>query len=254
MGSRNESAREKYLGKIYDTKNYGEVLVTGYENSHNVTVKFLNTNYITKVFVGSLLNGSIKDWSLPSVYNIGYRDCGEDTEGSHRKVSRLWSSILLRCYDKRWQINHQSYSDCTVSDNFKYFSKFKDWYYKQIGHDQEGWHLDKDILVKGNKVYSEETCCFVPNEINLLFVKSNKTRGDFPIGVSFCKYHNRFVANIRKNGTRKYLGYSNNAETAFYYYKEAKEAYIKEVANKWKDQIDIRTYTSLLNYKVEITD
>ena len=100
----------------------------------------------------------------------------------------------------------------------------------QIGFnslDEEGrcFHLDKDILVKGNKLYSEDTCSFVPAEINTLFCKANKTRGRY-----------------------------NTIEEAFLAYKQAKEAYIKELANKWKDVIDPRVYEALMDYQVEITD
>ena len=53
---------------------------------------------------------------------------------------------------------------------------------------------------------------------------------------------------------KKTLGYYITAEEAFYAYKQAKEAHIKEVANKWKDQIDIRVYEALMKYEVEIMD
>lgn len=43
-------------------------------------------------------------------------------------------------------------------------------------------------------------------------------------------------------------------EEAFAVYKREKEKYIKEVANKWKDQIDPRVYESLMNWTIEITD
>ena len=55
------------------------------------------------------------------------------------------------------------------------------------------------------------------------------------------------------SSTRK-LGVYNTPGEAFLAYKQAKEAYIKEVANKWKDQIDPRAYNALINYQVEITD
>ena len=43
--------------------------------------------------------------------------------------------------------------------------------------------LDKDILCKGNKIYSRDTCVFVPQRINSLFTKCDNARGDNPIGV-----------------------------------------------------------------------
>ena len=41
---------------------------------------------------------------------------------------------------------------------------------------------------------------------------------------------------------------------AFNAYKKAKEVFVKEVAEKWKSQIDERAYEALMKYTVEITD
>ena len=116
----------------------------------------------------------------------------------------------------------------------------------------EPFHLDKDILVKGNKIYSEDTCCFVPICINNLFTLRGLKRGELLIGVS--KKGDRFCASIHKHGKQKGLGTFDTELEAFWAYKEAKEAYIKELAEKWKDQIDPRVYEALMKYQVEITD
>ena len=122
------------------------------------------------------------------------------------------------------------------------------------GYGLSGWHLDKDILQKGNKLYSKETCCFVPAEVNLLLIKSDKARGEWPVGVYFNKRDGKFMARLKINGKVKFLGYFTSPEDAFFAYKLAKEAQIKVVAEKWKDQLDERVYQALLNYTVEITD
>jgi hypothetical protein len=103
-------------------------------------------------------------------------------------------------------------------------------------------------------VYSSDTCCFVPQEINSLFTLSNKARGDYPIGVSYVKASKKFKATVNINGNNKHLGYHKTPELAFLAYKEAKESYIKEMANKYKDEITIECYDALMNYEVEITD
>ena len=64
----------------------------------------------------------------------------------------------------------------------------------------------------------------------------------------------KMSACLRKNGRNVGLGYFNTEMEAFLAYKQAKESYIKEVANKWKDHIDHRAYEALMNYQVEITD
>lgn len=114
------------------------------------------------------------------------------------------------------------------------------------------WHLDKDILIKGNKVYSPDTCCLVPQEINILFVKCNINRGDLPIGV--IEINGRFSSSVSKNNKIRHLGKFNTLEEAFESYKFAKEKHIKEVADKWRDKLDPRVYEAMYNYEVEITD
>ena len=116
--------------------------------------------------------------------------------------------------------------------------------------------LDKDILFKDNKIYSPETCCFVPTEINNLFEKSNRTRGDNPIGVSFNKASKKFESYFNADDKRVHLGKYNTPQEAFIQYKTAKEAYISKMAEEYysKGLIKENVYNAMLNYKVEITD
>lgn len=163
-----------------------------------------------------------------------------------------WIGMLARCKSENSLKRHPTYSGCSVCDEWCYLSKFKEWFLK---HYKEGWHLDKDILVKGNKVYSPDTCCFVPHELNNLVLTRARRRGKYPIGVCYIKWGNRYGAFISSHGkARKISGYFKTPEEAFYAYKEAKEAWIKEIADKWKEQIEPRVYEAMYNWKVEITD
>lgn len=110
--------------------------------------------------------------------------------------------------------------------------------------------MDKDIIIRGNKVYSPETCCFVPKEINIIFQNKSKRIYDLPIGVYKTRY-NKYRASLHINGKRVIIGNFNSPEEAFEEYKKEKEKYIKELANKWKDKIDIKAYNSLINYVIE---
>ena len=159
-----------------------------------------------------------------------------------------------RCYDPKYQEKHQTYKGCTVCqlwNNYQEFAKWDNENYYEVGNEQ--MTLDKDILNKGNKVYSPDTCVYVPQFINTLFTKRDVERGECPIGV--CKFRNKFQARLSKgNGKQIHLGTYSTPEEAFQVYKEAKEAYIKEVAEEYKGKIDHRAYEALMNYEVEITD
>lgn len=162
--------------------------------------------------------------------------------------------MLQRSYHEKSKDKRSSYKDCSVSDNFRYFPYFKEWCSKQVGFGNKGWCLDKDILFKGNKEYSPETYCFVPPEINTSILNRKALRGDTPIGVYFNKTQNKYRADCQVNGKSSFLGYYKTVEEAFNVYKKAKEAYIKEIANKWKDKIDPRVYDALMTWVIEITD
>lgn len=115
--------------------------------------------------------------------------------------------------------------------------------------------LDKDILIKGNKVYSPETCIFVPHEINSLFLKNDNKRGNLPLGVSLHKSSGLYGARSKVYG-KGYVsaGYYKTIEEVFVAYKQQKESNIKEVADLYKDKIPQKLYEAMYSYEVEITD
>ncbi len=171
------------------------------------------------------------------------------------KEYQLWSSMLKRCYSEKCQQEQPTYLGCSVGENFKYFQRFAKWCQSQIGFGLEGWQLDKDILIRGNKVYSEDTCVFVPRKINCMLVKQSPSRGEFPIGVSWFKRDKNYKAQCNDgNGTNKHLGYSATPEGAFQAYKEFKEVVIKRLAVEYIGTLDPRAYDALMKYEVNIND
>ena len=163
--------------------------------------------------------------------------------------------MLKRCYSDDFKKKNPTYEGCRVSDNFLHYEYFYEWCNEQIGFGVDGWHLDKDLLVKGNKVYSESTCVFIPSDINLLLTKSTASRGEYLIGVHWSKTNKAFKAQVsRSKGKREHLGFFKIEIEAFKAYKTAKESFVKEQANKWKGKIDERAYEALMSYEVEITD
>jgi len=191
------------------------------------------------------------------IQGVGINDSNVNvTEGRKNiKEYRLWSAMLQRCYSPVFHEKRNSYSDCLVSENFKSYSYFYEWCQKQIGFDKEDYHLDKDIMVKGNKLYSEDTCCFVPRDINVLFTNRKALRGKYLLGASLQKRTGKFQASCKDGtGKLKYLGVFPTQEQAFAAYKAFKESIVKRLADKYKSLIDDRVYQALMSYTVEITD
>ena len=249
-------AKEKYEGAVFKTNNYGDVEVTEYIDSHNITVKFLNTGAIKNTTASALTTGILKDSEVHDTHKYGVMDIPKSVGRGGRcdPLYHKWNGMMQRCYNPKNKTNNPTYEACTSSETFRYFSKFKSWYYSQIGCEQEDWHLDKDILIKGNKVYSEDTCCIVPPEINCTLLNNKSARGSFPQGVIYNWTKTRYRARIQRGGKWESLGTYDTPEEAFYAYKPVKEAHIKSLAEKWKDQIDPRVYEALMNWTIEITD
>ncbi len=184
------------------------------------------------------------------IWGVGVKDTGEYDFNCESYM--VWYSMLRRCYSKVSLSRRKTYENCTVVDEWLYFQNFASWYYSQISCGN--YELDKDLLVKGNKLYSGYTCCLIPTCINSFLSLTNSLRGKYPVGVSFHKRIKKFQAQITRGNGRESLGYFVTEEEAFYAYKKEKEAYAKELAEKWRDKIDPRAYEALMNYTVEITD
>ena len=253
----NDVSYKDCVGKVCKILKSGDFKVLKYNDAKDVEVQFLKTGFETTVELGSIRNGKVKDRYLPSVYGVGVigDKYPSKVSGVQTKEYDLWYSMLRRCYSDNSKKKNPTYEGCEVSENFKSYEYFYEWCHKQVGFNNKDWQMDKDLLVKGNKVYSESTCVFLPSEINSLLTKREALRGEHLIGVCWKKANKAFVATVRKNkGKQEHLGYFKTELEAFNAYKEAKEAFIKEQANKWKGQIGERAYEALLNYEVNIDD
>lgn len=250
---RSKKRESKMVGKVLSSNSCGDYTIVEYNNKDNILIEFIKTGYRTIITSSRIADGSIKDKLLPRIYNVGISGTKYPTNTKHYTA---WYGMLQRCYDKSLHTKiNKTYKNCTVSDNFLHYEYFYEWCEKQVGFADRHFELDKDLLIKGNSVYSEHTCVFVPREINIAMIKSNASRGNLLIGVTFDKASNNYRSYVCiGNGKRLDLGAYNTEIEAFNAYKKAKENYLKELANKWKDRIDDRAYNALMNYQVEITD
>ena len=239
-------------GERYINKEGCEVEIIKWVNSSNCTIMFDDGIIYYNVKYINIKRGTIKNLYTPKVFKKGFLGIGKykaTTNGKINKNYGAWTGMLRRCYDKKLHDKYPTYSNTVLCEEWHNFQNFAEWYENNF---KEGYHLDKDILIKGNKVYSPETCCFVPHEINTLFVKNDTNRGDLPIGVT--KQKDKFIVSYTKSNNTMHLGTFNTPEEAFQAYKISKESHIKEMAEKYKHQISEEVYKIIINYKVEITD
>ena len=253
----NDVSYKDCVGKVCKSKLSGDFKIVKYNDWENVEIQFLKTGYETTVQLGHIKSGKVKDPYSPSVCGVGVLGTKYQIRVNSvlTKECVLWYNMLQRCYSNTSKKKYPTYEGCEVSDNFKSYEYFYEWCHEQVGFGNEGFHLDKDLLVKGNKVYSENTCVFIPQEVNTLLTKCDASRGEHLIGVNWCKTKKAFVAQVSKSkGKQECLGSFKTEIEAFNAYKQAKEAFVKEVAEKWKGKIDERAYNALINYEVHIDD
>lgn len=242
------------IDEIHITKEGYQIRIISYNNSADCSVIFNDGTIIESVQYFSIKKGSIKNPNHKSVFGIGFFGTGKykcSVNKIRTKSYTSWQNMLQRCYDKNYQKTNQTYVNSYVIVEWHNYQNFAKWFEENYIED---FDLDKDILFKGNKIYSPETCCFVPRKINTLLIKCNKTRGLYPIGVN--RMGKKFQSIIRSHSVLKHLGLFDTPEEAFKVYKEEKERDIKKIAISYYNDklISEKVYRALISYKVEITD
>lgn len=163
------------VGEKYLTNQKYWVSIIDYVNSKNCTIRFDDGTILTNKKYHDVKNGNIKHLLHPTVCGSGYLGYGKYKaydKGRLTKSYTVWDSMILRCFSKKYNKKHNSYKGISVSTDWLCFQNFAKWFEENWKLHMNGWQLDKDILCKGCKTYSPETCCFVPTEVNKLFVNT----------------------------------------------------------------------------------
>ena len=195
--------------------------------------------------------GLIFGWGINDAdYRLVIKEYRGRTEGK-QNIELLWAcpfynrwkGLIERCYSQRYQKKNPTYVGCTVHEDWKYFSNFKSWMQTQ---DWEGKQLDKDILVRGNKVYGPTTCVFVTQELNKFFKGAYKKEGATLQGAYFRKDNSKYQVCCKQlDGTNKYLGQYDTEEEANCVWIEARKKLFQELALR---QDDPKIKEAILNY------
>ena len=240
-----------------------KMIIKEYRKRVDIDVYFPKYDWIFEhARYSNFKKGGIKCPYEPRYYGVGCLGEGKykmSENGKNTDEYNIWYHMLRRCYDPKFHERESTYKGCKVEEYLLNFQNMCEWieenYYEVPG---EKMHLDKDILCKGNKVYSRDTCIFVPQRINNLFTKSDKSRGKNPIGVTELPSGNYQVQCWAGNGKQIYLGTYITKEEAFQVYKQCKKKVIKETIDSYKGKIPEPHYgrlkTAMYNYEVEIDD
>lgn len=243
----------KYLNKIYKNKYNTELKVIEYLNYKNVKVLDLVHNVEINTDIQKLELGYVISPLDKSIFDKGYFGVGEYKRDNHSKCYSSWYNMLFRCYSYEYKIKYPTYQNVNVCEEWHNYQNFAKWFennYYEV--DRQRMELDKDILIKGNKLYSPETCCFVPRRINSLLINNKNVRGQYLLGVDY--HEGKFRARCETLNGSKFLGNYNTEIEAFNSYKKFKEGYIKIIAEEYKDLIPQNLYEALYRYEVDMED
>lgn len=260
-----ELYKRERIGQRFLNKYNEWFTVLEYNNARDVLVKFDN-GYSYKIVWKQITSGTVHSPYAKTVYDIGYIGEGKYKpyirKGEESVEYKFWNGLLRRCYDPYSLNRTHWYRECYVENELHNFQSFCKWHnenYYEVPNDR--MELDKDILNKGNKIYSKDTMIYVPRRINTLFTKNNTNRGNLPIGC-YRKENEIYVQcsilDEKGNKKHKYLGRFplDKPFQAFTCYKNFKENYIKQVADEYyfKGLIPKRLYDAMYKYEVEIND
>lgn len=242
------------LMKIIEYNNANDIIVE-FQDEYHAKINTIYANYK----IGNISNPYFK--SILGIGIVGNKYKINNNK-KHTKEYTAWFSMLSRCFDEKYKKRRKTYENVTCCKEWLLFENFYEWLHNQSNFNEwlngDKWAVDKDILIKGNKIYSPETCCLVPDRVNSLFLKSNKRRGKLPIGVSRCKIDGctYYVLSISRKIHNHPSKYFKSPEDVFYYYKKYKEEIIKRTAQEeYADgNITKQCYEAMMNYQVEITD
>lgn len=238
--------------------------IVEYNNNSDIVVEFQDEHkYRKHTQYCNFKSGSIRNPYYPSVYGLGMTGYKYLTKVNKRPTREydVWMEMLKRSFVKTIKDRQPTYENVTCCDEWLYYENFYEWLHSQPNFEKwkngKRWAVDKDILIKGNKIYSPETCCLVPPNVNCLFLKREAERGKYPIGVRY--RDDGFLAVCRNPflDTAVEIGKYSTPEKAFYLgYKPYKEDIIKQVAQEEYDKGNIieKCYEAMMNYEVEITD
>ena len=140
-------------------------------------------------------------------------------------VYSSWHEMMKRGHSQKRKEKKPTYQNVTVCEEWLTFSSFRGWW---VENNVRNWQLEKDILIKGNLIYSPETCAYVPSYLNTLLIDCAAARGDYPLGVYRVDALNPYRGVCRVGGKQKHLGLFQTPQEAHRAWQIAKIDSIKD--------------------------
>jgi len=236
------------VGDVLPTKRGGDVTVLSIDGYKKVLVRFNDSMaYEATTTIQSLMDGNIKNPYGITSFGVGYFGLGEFSSKDHPLAYEVWRGMLRRCYDEKLQEKIPTYIGCTVADEWHDFQNFAKWY---TSHDYYGldYHLDKDLMFRGNKIYSKETCSLVPAKINTILTNLSASNSKSLTGVTYKEKKGLFQARIKSSGIVRNLGFFETEIEAHNAYIRNKEKIVKMAAIEHRYEMEEVIFKALMNW------
>jgi hypothetical protein len=235
-------------------------------------VQYINSQ--TPVIIGCRCHGDFLQTPNSHLSGYGCKECSREqskslvmgvgvndwpapikVKGEHILAYKYWHQLLKRLYNTRSLALEPKYKEVGLCEEWKSFSKFKEWFDANYMGGRDDIDLDKDLMchVLGfkTKFYSPQTCEFLPREINAVIAYDKYTK-DLPVGVQHARHSARYTATISINNHKHHLGTFDTVEEAFAVYRAARENNIHQMADKYKSFISERAYAALKHYTINM--
>lgn len=236
------------IGKEFYNSKGTPFVVLSANTTSNVLIEFQDNYKVQKrTTIQNVKKGVVWNPYDRTIFGTGFIGEGpykaRETPDKQLPEYNAWKNILERCYSEKLRFMHSAYEDCECCEEWYNYQNFAKWYHNNFYRAGTGrMHIDKDIKIKGNKLYSPDKCIFVPQKINMIFM-SKPRKDNLPTGVEITK-HGKYYASY--NG--KHLGVYQSAEMAKEAYLSAKRAHIRDVVKEFGDELPDSIHRILLNW------
>lgn len=220
----------EHIGETFITNQGAKIkVIDGGSKEGCCTINFVDYNYNKEVSYFLLKGGHVKCKLSPTFSKKGYIGIGKYSQKDNKNIFSIWSAMLKRCYNNNVLLKQPSYIGCSVCEEWHNFQNFAEWYIKFSIKD---FSMDKDLL-SDFKIYSPETCVFIPRYINnFISVKQTNNTSGY-IGVYLDKKTNKWKSQISIDKKRTQLGRFSNIEDAINIYTITRKDCAKDLLNQW---------------------
>lgn len=242
-------------GEVHILNDGSPVEIIEYINCYKCKIKFENGEIIDAM-AHNVVKGNVANPFRRRVFGVGYFGVGRhnsvgETTGKTNKMYNTWYGMFERCYCPKYHLKQPTYIGCSVDEKWHCFQDFGDWFEQNYNPEyMQDWHLDKDILVKGNRIYSPDNCRLIPRMLNAVVNYKQTNKRGMPTGVY--KEGKKYSAIMDLEGHAKRIGLYSSVSEASEAFNNFKLEWIKTTTEKWKELICPDIYNTLKNYKNNI--